>query len=124
MLNLQCLELRRNIFDALMAFDIFIYARNVNDVSICSKIVPFRSRRVTRHVWLVNEIVYRHDYLFFQPIARMRRILNEHREFIECLGSRLRFKSKVIKKLNDSMWYFSNYIIVKKYCFIVSYTVG
>lgn len=94
LLKIQSLEMRRSIFDALLAYDIFV--RNVNDSFINSNIVMSQPSRRLRRVRLVDEPYYRCDYLRSQPIARIRRILSEHGHIIEnCIRSRAMFKSKI-----------------------------
>lgn len=73
-LRFQPLEERRNVVDALLAFD--LYVRDINDTFIMSEIVTSQPIRSLRHVNLVKEQHYRHDYLRFQPIARLVRILD------------------------------------------------
>lgn len=98
-LGFQNLEMRRDFFDCLFAYD--VYVRDINDLFINSKIVLSNSVRVLRHVSLVHEPYYRNDYLRFQPIARIRSILNKYSDIVGQCNSRTSFKSKIASKLSN-----------------------
>lgn len=98
-MGFQTLQLRRDVFDALLAYD--LYVRDIYDTFINSKIVTSQSTRSLRHIKLVKEQYYQHDYLRFQPIARLVRILNENSEIVQHCNSRNKFRSMITKKLSQ-----------------------
>lgn len=93
-LNMQPLEVRRQVADALLAFD--IYRGNVKDTCVSSRIVSSGSVRELRCNRLVIEKYYSSDYLRQQPVLRFVRIINEFADFVS--SSRSEFKAEAVRR--------------------------
>lgn len=94
-LGLDSLAMRRTQATAMMAFD--LYSRRIHDVNIEKKLIrrtPVYSIRDNR---VLAEVMYRTDYGYNQPIARVIRSANENEELLSL--SRTRFKNELRKKL-------------------------
>ena len=92
-LKLQPLCIRRQIADAVCAYDIFSGQTNVEFLN--SKFVRSRSVRQLRHNRLLEERVFSVDYLMNQPIARLISLVNHNAEMIVNSRSRSDFKFKI-----------------------------
>lgn len=99
-LRFQPLVLRRAVFDAMLAHDVFVH--NVNDSFISSRIRRTELDRVLRRVRLVLEPYLRHNYLRHQPIARLRSILNQYGEIVSASDNRIKFRIALIERLTNS----------------------
>lgn len=97
-LRLQPLRDRRDVIDALCAFD--IYVGRINDTSINSNFYRLRPHRDMRDVNVVAEPSHRTDYLSSQPLARLRRTMNNFANKIR-FDSRSRFESFAIMKVAE-----------------------
>lgn len=97
MLKLQPLELRRKIADAIFAFDLF--KENVTDVNINSQFVLNDHFYEFRRARLVNEPFYRTEYLKNQPIARMKKCINQYNEIFRDTVDKNVFRRKIEAKI-------------------------
>lgn len=96
-LGFQSLELRRDVYDSMFAYDIFV--SNINDVLINSKFVRSRTTRVLRENKLLEEQFHRFDYMRYQPIARLISAVNKYCKVITESNNREQFKSNIVKVL-------------------------
>lgn len=97
-LNIQPLELRRSFADATFAYDVFV--SHINDDFIHSKFIRSRSTRLVRNNRILEEQLYRHDYLRYQPLARLRHIINVYNAIVTTSdGNRSVYKSSIVKLL-------------------------
>lgn len=95
-LELDTLAARRKQANLVMAFD--LYNRRINDTTIEEKLVNRSEQRyATRSNRILKEMVYRNDYSYYQPIAKIVRAVNEYQELFSL--SRSRFKTEARKKL-------------------------
>nr|AEG42077.1 putative non-LTR retrovirus reverse transcriptase [Mayetiola destructor] len=99
-LNIKPLILRRNIADAMFAYDVFVL--NINDSFISSKFVRINYTRRLRNTRLLEESFYRTDYLQNQPLARMIYILNRFVDVLNDSNSRGVFKSKIVNMITEN----------------------
>lgn len=101
LVDLQVLELRRKVIDAVFAYD--IYRGNINDAVISSKFVRTNYSYAFRNTTLslLEEPVLFHDYLINQPIVRMIKMINNFSSIVKNDFSRSVFKQKIIEKLTD-----------------------
>lgn len=96
-LKLSPLELRRQINDAMLAFD--IYHKIINDPDLCSQFSrskPVRSLRTTK---LLTEKLYTTEYASQQPMARLTRLVNKYRDQFVNATSRNQFRNNILKAL-------------------------
>lgn len=96
-LNIQPLELRRNIADILFAYDIHVF--NINDEYLKSKFVRNQSVRALRNFQCLEVQFYHTDYLKYQPISRLIKLINKYIQNIEQTNSREIFKKIILKEL-------------------------
>lgn len=101
LLNIQPLELRRNIADTILAFD--LYKNIVSDDSINAKFVATTTNRITRNRRLLKEASHRTEYLRKQPINRIIVLINKFASIIDNTNSRNVFKTQIVKALTNEM---------------------
>lgn len=98
-LNLQSLELRRTVADAVLAFD--IYKNNICDELITSKFVPsvnvFNLRPST------IRLLVEPRGLQNQPIIRLIRLINEYSNVVTGCDNRNVFKRRIIEEIDSKM---------------------
>lgn len=92
-LKLQPLCVRRQIADAMCAYDIFSGRSDVEYLK--SKFVRSRSVRQLRHNRLLEEKLFSVDYLMNQPVARLISCVNKYAEMFVNSRSRSDFKVKI-----------------------------
>ena len=92
-LKLQPLYVRRQIADAVCAYDIFTGHSNVELLK--SNFVRSRSVRQLRHDRLLEEKLFSVDYLINQPISRLIALVNQYAEMIVNSRSRSDFRIKI-----------------------------
>lgn len=98
LLNIQPLRLRREIADAIFAYD--IYMNNINDPNISAYLIAINPYYRLRDVRLLDEPLYRTDYSRHQPIARFIRIINEHTNIVRDSRCKSFFKNSLLRKLS------------------------
>lgn len=80
-LNIQPLCLRRQINDALFAFDLFV--KNINDPNLNNKFIRVEDNSYSlRQQRFLIDTTYRTDYSRHQPIARLIRLINKFCDII------------------------------------------
>lgn len=99
-LKLQPLVLRRNISDAMFAYDVFVL--NINDSFISSRFVRTNSIRILRNARLLEENFFRADYLQNQPLARLISVLNKFVNIVINSNCRGAFKTKIVKAITEN----------------------
>lgn len=100
LLNIQPLEIRRKILDAMFAYDIF--KQKFNDTDILRRVVRLDFGRALRFVRLVEEETFIHDYLRYQTIARMLNLINEYGDLMMNCSSRVTFRLKISNAISQS----------------------
>lgn len=108
LLNVQPLRLRREMADALFAYD--IYTRSINDPQINKYLVPLNPYYRLRDVRLLDEPLYRTDYTKYQPIARIIRIINEHTNIVRDSTCKTFFKNNLTRKLMNYVETVEDYV--------------
>ena len=96
-LRIQPLDMRREIADAVLAYDIF--KENVNDTFISSKFIRFENRRALRNNIILNEPLFDTDYACQQPIARLILCVNRFITVINDSNTRYTFRVNIAKFL-------------------------
>lgn len=108
LLNIQPLRLRREMADALFAYD--VYAHSINDSQINAYLVPLNPYYRLRDVRLLDEPLYRTDHTKYQPIARIIRIINEHTNIVKDSNCKSFFKNNVLRKLTNYVENVEDYV--------------
>lgn len=94
-LGLDSLKMRRNQATAMMAFD--VYNKRIHDSNIEKKLIRRTPVYSIRDKKVLTEVLYRTDWGYHQPIARVIRSVNENEELLSL--NRTRFKIELRKKL-------------------------
>jgi len=97
LLKIQPLVLRREVADAVFAYDVFKY--NINDQFIISKFVRNEYFRENVNNQLLDVPFYSTDYSREQPIARLIRSINNFRIYVNINETKESFRSNVVKIL-------------------------
>lgn len=96
-LGLETLSNRREVTNVLMAYD--LYNGRINDVNIDKRIIRQSPKYDFKKKRLVSERVYKSDYEYNQPMAKVIRNVNEYSDIM--MLSRNKFKTELRKKLFD-----------------------
>lgn len=99
LLNLQPLDIRRRMNDAMIAYD--IYHKITNDPELCMLFTRSRPVRTLRNNKLLSEKLYHAEYAKQQPIGRLTKLVNKHQDIFVNAPSRNQFKQSIIKELRN-----------------------
>ena len=103
-LGLDKLSTRRKMANALMAYD--LYNKRINDVNIEARFVRRQQHRQLRIERPLVESIYETNYGYYQPLAKVIRIVNEFGGLM--VMNRNDFKMEIKKKLKgqivDEVW--------------------
>lgn len=97
-LNIEPLNLRRRIADALFVYDVCV--TKINDVVINSKFIKSKTTRTLRKNRWFEEPRYKNEYSKYKPIARMLQIANKYSNIIEESKGRKKFRKDIERELN------------------------
>lgn len=98
-MNLQPLELRRKIADALCAYDLFNL--NINDPNLNNKLIRTDYTIPLRNMRIFVEPYFRQEYLRAQPIVRLIHLINFYNEIFTNSQGKNSFKTKILNKLTE-----------------------
>lgn len=96
-MGLETLANRRKEANVLLAYD--LYNGRINDSNIDNKLIKVQSKYNLRDERLLMERVYKTDYEFNQPIAKVTRFVNEFSDIMTL--SRNKFRTEVRKRILD-----------------------
>lgn len=98
-LRLETLSTRRQVANAIMAYD--LYNKRINDSNIESRFIRREQHRTLKNHRLLAEAIYGNNYGYNQPLAKMIRLVNEHESLLAL--RRNEFKTEVKKKLKQGV---------------------
>lgn len=101
LVNLPSLSSRRLEMKIMMGYDML--KGLVTDPGLCGKLVLHRPNRQLRASRLLEETVLSSDYLHWQPMAWITRLLNQHADHYLGSNSKSNFRAAIRRSL-----YFSN----------------
>ena len=99
--GLQTLDDRRKIINLMFAFDIL--HNNMYDPNVSSNFAPSTRNRNLRSQNMLTVPLYRNDYSFNQPIAKLIRLINEFSVIFEDVIVRKIFISRVRNLICNTM---------------------
>lgn len=96
-LGLDTLAMRRMQANSMIAFD--LYSKRIDDRNIEKNFIRRIPIHSTRSNGVLTELLYRNDYSYNQPMAKVIRLVNENEDILSL--SRTRFRDEVNKRLKQ-----------------------
>lgn len=93
--GLDTFKNRRKQLNLIFAFDLF--NNTMHDDNTAKKLVRAESNRVLRHEQLLLEDTRRNDYGYWQPIAKIKRLINENCDIFKKNLDKNSFKNTIKK---------------------------
>lgn len=99
-LGLEKLSVRRTKMNLMYAYDLF--NGRIDDENVSNKLVrSVQSRYLLRDTSLVVEKMYTRDYLYYQPIARIVRLINKFAKYMTLSRSKFKSNSEIKEMLRS-----------------------
>ena len=98
-LGLETLRVRRTKMNLMFAYD--IYNNRFNDVNFSNKLVRVEQYHLFRFNRLLHEETYHSQYSYFQPIAKMIRLINKFSQWLTLSRTVFKNDRRIREKLSE-----------------------